>query len=93
MTDTTGAINGVTFFDGRVLYPGGYRRVIRGDFISFSGVVTAGLLIATVAVTAACMINASISTDRRNQCERVEGAENARPRQIRPNSGECCGCS
>ena len=66
MTDTTGTLNGVAFFDDRVLYPGGYLRVIRGDFISFGGVVTAGLLIATVAVTAAWMVNASISTDPRN---------------------------
>ena len=73
MTDTTGALNGVTFFDGRVLYPGGYRRVIRGDFISFSGVVTVGLLIATVAVTAAWMINASISTDPRNHASVSKG--------------------
>src|SRR5487761_2015292 len=73
MTDSTGVLNGVTFFDGRVLYPGGYLQVIRGDFISFGGVLTAGLLVATVAVTAAWMINASISTDPRNYASVPKG--------------------
>ena len=62
-----------SLLDGSVLYPGGYRRVIRGDFISFCGVVTAGLLIATVAVTAAWMINASISTNPRNHASVPKG--------------------
>ena len=72
MTDTAGTLNGVTFFDGRILYPGGYRRVIR-DFISFGGVVTAGLLTATVAVTAGWMVIASISTDPRNYTSAPKG--------------------
>lgn len=66
MTGMTRTLNGVTFFDDHVFYPGGYRRVIRGDFISVGGVVTAGLLVAIVAVTATWMINASISTDPHN---------------------------
>jgi hypothetical protein len=63
----TRRLGGVSVFDDHVLYPGGgYRRIIRSNFISVGGVVAAGLLIATVAVTTAWMINASIFTDPRN---------------------------
>jgi hypothetical protein len=72
MTDTTGALNRVTFFDGRALYPGGYLRIVRGDFISV-GVVTASLLIATVALTPAWMVNGSISPDPGNHASVPKG--------------------
>jgi hypothetical protein len=75
MTDATATLNDVTSFVGRILSPGGYRRVISGDVIGLGAVATACLLITTVTVAAAWMINTALSTNTHIHATAPKGPE------------------
>lgn len=67
MTDTTAAFCDVTSFDGRIFSLGDYRRVFRsigdGIVIGLGTVATACLLVGTVTVAAAWIVNIVLATN------------------------------
>ena len=67
MTSTTAAFYDVIFFDGRAVNPGAYRRVIRfvgGHIVTGLGAVAAvGLLVTTVTLAAAWLVNSTLSAN------------------------------
>ena len=64
MTDTTATFYNVPSLDGRVLPLGDYRRVINGVVIGLGTVAAVCLLITTVTVAAAWIINTALATNR-----------------------------
>ncbi|MHB1208055.1 MAG: DUF2778 domain-containing protein [Rhodospirillaceae bacterium] len=67
MTDTAAAFYDVTSFDGRIFSLGDYRRVFRsigdGIVISLGTVAAACLLVGTVTVAAAWIVNTALATN------------------------------
>jgi Tlde1 domain len=61
MTDTTASFYDVTPFNGRIAARGAYRRVVRGAAMGLGAVAATGVLITTVTLAAAWMLNTALS--------------------------------
>ena len=61
MTDTTASFYGVTPFNGRIAARSGYRRVVRGAAVGLGAVAATGVLITSVTLAAAWMLNTALS--------------------------------
>jgi hypothetical protein len=63
MTDATAAFYNVPFLDGRVLPLRNYRRVVNGVVIGLGTVAAVCVLVTTVTVAAAWIINIALATN------------------------------
>src|SRR5487761_2037156 len=61
MTDTTASFYGVTAFNGRIAARSGYRRVVRGAAVGLGAVAATGVLITSVTLAAAWILNTALS--------------------------------
>ena len=90
MTDATAALYNVPSLDGRGLPLGNYRRVLNGALVGLGTVAVVCVLVTTVTVAAAWIINTALApipiSVRRN--DRIGDAG---PRQIQPGYGRL-GC-
>ena len=91
MTDATAALYNVPSLDGRGLPLGNYRRVLNGALVGLGTVAVVCVLVTTVTVAAAWIINTALAPKSLYPCARNDRIGDAGPRQIQPGYGRL-GC-